>query len=85
MHKPKFIEAVRSITMILFFVVATFGLAQHNEVETLVVSTFKIGNIVNSPGETYRGKLKVPSGDDKIETFIPITVHHGTRPGPYCP
>tara|TARA_B110000090_G_scaffold206563_1_gene256228 strand:+ start:422 stop:1540 length:1119 start_codon:yes stop_codon:yes gene_type:complete len=82
MVKPKFIKVVRRVAMILLFVNSTFGLAQDNKVENPVVNAFQIGNIVISPGKTYRGNLKVPSGGDKKETFIPITVNHGNRPGP---
>ena len=43
---------------------------------------FEIGDVIISPGETYRGDLKVSNGIDAIESFIPITVHHGANPGP---
>lgn len=43
---------------------------------------FEIGGASISAGETYRGTLKVPSGEDNVETFIPITVHHGSNSGP---
>ena len=43
---------------------------------------FEIGDVILSPGETYRGDLKVSNGIDAIESFIPITVHHGANPGP---
>ena len=45
-------------------------------------SRFEIGKVSISPGETYRGTLKVPNGNDNLETFIPITVHHGNKTGP---
>jgi predicted deacylase len=43
---------------------------------------FEIGGASISAGETYRGTLKVPSGEDNVETFIPVTVHHGSNSGP---
>ena len=43
---------------------------------------FVIGESAIPAGETYRGKLLVPSREDGIESFIPITVHHGAEVGP---
>ena len=45
-------------------------------------AVFVIGESAIPAGETYRGKLLVPSGEDGIESFIPITVHHGAEVGP---
>ena len=45
-------------------------------------AVFMIGDSAIPAGETYRGELLVPSGDDGVESFIPITVHHGTEGGP---
>ena len=45
-------------------------------------AVFVIGDSAIPAGETYRGELLVPSGDDGVESFIPITVHHGTEGGP---
>ena len=45
-------------------------------------SVFRIGEYAVSAGETLRGELSVPGGEDGIESFIPITVHHGAEEGP---
>lgn len=42
---------------------------------------FSIGTIQASPGEKVSGKLIVEEGIDK-GSFIPITIIHGTKPGP---
>ena len=45
-------------------------------------SVFTIGEFAVSAGKTYRGELFVPSGEDGIESFIPVTVHNGAEEGP---
>ena len=45
-------------------------------------SVFRIGEYAVSAGETLRGELSVPGGEDGIESFIPITVHNGAEEGP---
>ena len=43
---------------------------------------FSISDVIVQTGETYRGSINVPAGDDQIETKIPITVHNGAYSGP---
>ena len=45
-------------------------------------SVFTIGEFATPAGKTYRGELFVPSGEDGIESFIPITVHNGAEERP---
>ena len=45
-------------------------------------SAFSISDVIVQTGETYRGSINVPAGDDQIETKIPITVHNGAYSGP---
>ena len=40
-------------------------------------SAFSISDVIVQAGETYRGSISVPAGDDEIESKIPITVHNG--------
>tara|TARA_B100001059_G_scaffold87899_1_gene86277 strand:+ start:3428 stop:3649 length:222 start_codon:yes stop_codon:yes gene_type:complete len=37
-------------------------------------SLFEIGGVIISPGEIYRGNLRVSKVNDAIESSIPITV-----------
>ena len=72
-----------SITAALLFILVAEVLAQDDELITNNANAaFEIGDVFVSAGETYRGELKVPNGDDGIDSFIPITVHHGANPGP---
>ena len=72
-----------SITTALLFILVAEVLAQDDELITNNANAaFEIGDVFVSAGETYRGELKVPNGDDGIDSFIPITVHHGANPGP---
>jgi predicted deacylase len=58
------------------------GLAQEDESPDYSANAvFVMGDISIPAGETYRGNLVVPSGDDGIESFIPITVHNGDEAG----
>lgn len=67
----------------LLFVVITNSLAHGDKLKIANANAaFEIGGVVVTAGETYRGELKVPSGDDGIESFIPITVHNGNDAGP---
>lgn len=43
---------------------------------------FKIGDSIISSGETWQGSLKIPRGNKNIDSFMPITVHHGVNTGP---
>jgi len=43
--------------------------------------SFAVGPIVARAGETASGLVPVPAGVDE-GTFVPITLAHGTRPGP---
>ena len=66
-----------SITTALLFILVAEVLAQDDELITNNANAaFEIGDVFVSAGETYRGELKVPNGDDGIDSFIPITVHH---------
>ncbi|MDG2249584.1 MAG: hypothetical protein P8N11_01960, partial [Gammaproteobacteria bacterium] len=72
-----------SITAALLFILVADAMAQDAELRMdNANATFEIGDVFVSAGETYLGELKVPSGDDGIDSFIPITVHHGANPGP---
>jgi predicted deacylase len=44
--------------------------------------SFSVGPITASPGTTVSGALDVPAGPSDAGTTIPITVIHGTAPGP---
>ena len=39
-------------------------------------SVFRIGEYAVSAGETLRGELSVPGGEDGIESFIPLSLIH---------
>jgi len=45
-------------------------------------SAFEIAGEKVQVANSYFGEIKIPSGDDQIETFIPISVHHGIYDGP---
>ena len=61
-------------TCILFVIaVASFASAQ----ETLTV-----GEVSAKPGEKVSGFIRVPAGEDGLETAIPVALIRGTEPGP---
>lgn len=72
------------IATVLLAVAFDIWAQQENEIEShhSENAVFMIGDSAIPAGETYRGELLVPSGDDGVESFIPITVHHGTKGGP---
>lgn len=45
-------------------------------------SSFEIAHLTLEPGQRLSINLPVAAGSDGIETFVPITVLHGTRAGP---
>lgn len=44
--------------------------------------SFRVGPLTAAPGTTVSGTLDVPAGPSDAGTTIPITVIHGTAPGP---
>ena len=82
MKLQNYIYGLRAILTIFLVVVINNSVAENNAMKPLMADNFTIGNTTVSPGKTYRGMLKVPGGNDKVTSFIPITVHHGINKGP---
>ena len=69
-----------SIKTALLFILVAEVLAQDDElINNNANAAFEIGDVFVSASETYRGELKVPNGDDGIDSFIPLTFHHGAK------
>jgi len=80
--KVTIMKNVFLLVMWLSVAVSTVYAQDDSEKNNAADKKFEIGGISISAGETYRGTLKVPKGEDNVETFIPITVHHGNNTGP---
>lgn len=46
------------------------------------VASFKLAHLSLKPGQRVSESLPVTAGSDGVATHIPITVFHGTKPGP---
>ena len=69
--------------LIIFFYLFLISINTHaDKKQPSSNNLFEISDVIISPGETYRGNLKVSKANDAVESFIPITVHHGANPGP---
>jgi predicted deacylase len=49
---------------------------------TVEWASFELSQLVIEPGTKMSGNLFINAGIDNIETFIPVTVFHGSKPGP---
>jgi len=72
------IDVLRKVLGFSLLVLASMAQAQGKEANL----AFEISDVIVQAGETYRGSIHVPTGDDEIESKIPITVHNGTYSGP---
>ncbi len=48
----------------------------------LAQSTYTLGDLKASPGESVSGYLKVPAGNNSSGIEIPVSILNGTKPGP---
>ena len=65
------IDVLRKVLGFSLLVLASMAQAQGKEANL----AFEISDVIVQAGETYRGSIHVPTGNDEIESKIPITVH----------
>ena len=80
----QFIQAASNYLNPIVLVLAIFvnhsALAQSSSDDE--VGTFEIAHLSVEPGQRVSDSLPVSAGSDSVETFIPVTVFHGPKPGP---
>ena len=74
---------MRNILLLITWFIAstTLSVAQERNDDSNS-KPFEIGDSTISSGKSWQGSLKIPRGNKNIDSFIPITVHHGINSGP---
>lgn len=85
MHKSllrRSLVLVHTFTTVIATCVAIFSNVAVAQPGTLAVSPFELAQLVVQPGDQLSGEISVDAGPDDEGSFIPVTITHGSNPGP---